>query len=105
MVGTLKEPSALASSHKDKLWHVFLGRFHKDTTIANITDHLEKNDIKVVRVTQLPATQDWQQGSAAFRVSVELSCREKIFDCEIWRSNILIRDWYFKARPVEVNSD
>ena len=37
----------------------------------------------------------WQEKYSAFRVVVEMSCRDKVFDEDLWPEGVDVRDWVF----------
>jgi hypothetical protein len=97
--GTVGNTSKLlVSSSKDTFWQVFIGKLDKSTQEGDVADHLSSNGIKVNKVSVLKPTKDWQENSAAFRVSVALESKEAIMDPTLWPANVSVRDWYFKTR-------
>jgi outer membrane murein-binding lipoprotein Lpp len=90
--------SKLLATKEVRLWHVFIGRLGKDTTDVDLTDFLQENDIVVSEVRRLKANHEWQEKSAAFRVSVALSCKDSVMKPALWPGNVEVRDWFFKPR-------
>lgn len=91
------ETNSTLSSAAPKAWHLFIGRFKKDTGEGELKAYLEENKISVVKVRKLKATKSWQEKSDAFRVSVALTCKDSVMDPDLWPDNIEVRDWRFKT--------
>jgi len=101
VVGTRRvstSTSKLMPSTDKKLWHIYIGKLSKETSDEDIKSYLEENDIKVSEVRKLKATQEWQEKSSAFRVSIDLSCKDSVMEDKLWPSDVDVRDWYFKPR-------
>jgi len=81
-----------------KLWHVFVGRAHKDAEDKDIKEHLESKGITVSEVRKLKPTQEWQEKSSAFRVSVLYTCKDDVMSPDMWPENVQVRDWHFKPK-------
>lgn len=68
----IKSSSSVLS--EQKIWLIFIGQCNKDSTVRDIKEFLESNDITVSDVRWLNAKQSWQEKTAAYRVSVVMSC-------------------------------
>ena len=77
---------------------MFIGRLNKDTVEDDIKSFLTDNGLSVLEVRKLKPTQEWQEKSAAFRVSVALSCKEAVMNADMWPGNVEVRDWVFKPK-------
>jgi len=90
--------SKLVSSSQGK-WFTFVGHLSRETTEDDIKEHLECNNITVIEVKKLPPKQPWQEKSSAFRVCINLNCKDSIMNSDLWPDNSDVRDWYFKPKP------
>jgi hypothetical protein len=90
----------ITASSENKLWHIYIGRLGKDTTEEDLKSYLEDNSIIVSEVRKLKATQDWQQKSSAYRVSIAFSCKDIVMDDKLWPNNVDVRDWFFKPKDL-----
>ena len=98
IVGSKKSVGGKLASSSVGQWHVFIGRLNKDTEETDIKEFLRGNDVEVVSVFKLKASQPWQDKSAAFRVSVALKCKDTIMCSDFWPDNVEVRDWVFKPK-------
>ena len=96
--GTSKISASTTSSLTEKQWHVFIGKMNKDVDESDVKTYLEENDIAVTEVRKLKPLKDWQENHAAFRVSVKMSCKDSIMNCDLWPNNVVVRDWVFKPK-------
>ena len=96
--GTSASKLSASSPSSSKAWHIFVGRFGKDTAEEDVKEHLEENDVKVFTVSKVKPTKEWMEKSSAFRVSVDLKCKDMIMNSEIWPDNVEVIDWLFKAK-------
>ena len=100
IVGAKSGSTKLISSSESKtgLWHLFVGKMKKDTTEAALQEYLEENGITVSQIVKLKATQEWQQKSAAFHISVAQDCKDQVMVADFWPHNVEVRDWFFKPK-------
>ena len=85
IIGLGKSDGMKLSASSKGQWNVFIGRLNKDTTEDDIKSFLTDNGLSVLEVRKLKTTQVWQEKSAAFRVSVALSCKEAVMNADMWR--------------------
>jgi hypothetical protein len=98
IVGSAKQPDAKLMSSSKGQWNIFVGRLGKDTGENDIKEFLEDCNIGVFSVRKLKPTQDWQEKSSAFCVTIALNCKDIIMDPAIWPDNVEVRDWVFKPK-------
>jgi hypothetical protein len=91
-------PKSSSDDARPKMWHIFIGRAKKESTVADIKEYLELNDITVKEVRKLEAKATWQENSAAYRVSVPIEFKDAIMDAGLWPDSITVRDWFFKPK-------
>jgi len=86
---------AIASSGE---WHIFFGRLDPSTTADELTDMLSANKISVVSCKPLKKNADWHNKYAAFRVVIEATDKDRVFDDTVWPDGADVRDWVFASK-------
>jgi hypothetical protein len=81
-----------------KSWHVYVGRMAPTTSEDDITDFLKDWQIDVSRCTQLERREKWHEKFAAFHVTIDISCKDAVFDSVDWPCGADVRDWVFKEK-------
>lgn len=74
---------------------VFIGRVHKDVSMDKISEYIKDTfNVNVVSILQLDIKSDRVN---AFKVTVNLSEREKLFNGELWPEDIVVNKFYNKS--------
>ena len=76
---------------------VFIGRVEKGVAEDSIKDYIISNfDVEVVAICKLEIRSDIFE---AFKVTVKLSDRDKLFNSDLWPEDIIIDKFYNRRRP------
>src|SRR3978361_1365767 len=68
--------------------HIFISRLNPDTTIDQLKQHLNSNNIQVVDLERLNTK---SADIAAFRLQVPFSDMKKVFDPTMWPKYTILR--------------
>ena len=98
IVGSNKSSSSKILSSSLGKWYTFVGHLGKDTSEEDLKEHLTSNSILFTEVKKLLPRQTWQEKSSAFRVCVDLNCKDTIMNSDLWPENADVRDWFFKPK-------
>jgi hypothetical protein len=99
IVGKMKADNAKDVKLKGaaiRAWHLYIGNLDKETDETVLKEHLEANDVEVIKIYKLKATKDWQKNTSAFKVIVNRKHKEAVFNEDIWPDDVDVRDWFFK---------
>lgn len=78
-----------------KLVDVFIGGVDKDVSVNSISEYIKDTfNVKLESIVQLEIKSD---RVSAFKVTVNLSDREKLFNGELWPENIVVDKFYNKS--------
>lgn len=92
MTGVRKDKNTLSFKGVRKTADVFLGRVEKSVTSSNIENYIEETfNIKVKKIDPMVIKSDMFN---AFKITVLLDEREKLFDSESWPEGIVINKFY-----------
>ena len=98
IIGNNKSSSSKISSATLGKWYIFAGHLDRNTSEADLKDHLESNGINVIEIKKLDPRQPWQDKSSAFKLCISLHCKDSIMNPDLWPDHSDIRDWYFKPK-------
>jgi len=98
IAGSNKSSTSKISSSSLGKWYIFAGHLSKDTSEEDLKDYLESNNINVYEVKKLSPRQPWQEKSSAFKLCINLNCKDTIMNPELWPDQSDIRDWFFKPK-------
>ena len=98
LTGCLKTSSAHSFRVAIRMADVFIGRVHKDVTCECLSEYIKNSfHVNVEAVSQLDIRSDQFN---AFKVTVKLSDRDKLFNAELWPEDILVNKFYSRSRNV-----
>jgi len=99
IVGAKSTASKIASSVSgEKSWHIFIGKLQKDTSESDLKEYLEDAGVSTIEIRKLKPANEYQEKSAAFRVSIALKCKDAVMNADLWPGNVVVRDWFFKPK-------
>ncbi|ESO00337.1 hypothetical protein HELRODRAFT_175731 [Helobdella robusta] len=86
----------------------YVSNLDNSCTADDIMDHLRTNNINVISCFDIKRPETQQESSAttksfykSFRVGIDSRDTCKIIDPDIWPSNVLVREWFFKKSTNE----
>ena len=82
--------------HPDMSCHVFAGKLAPGTKASDLRDLLSAAGIKVIDCKLLKPTEEWHKKFAAFRVIVDITENDNVFQETVWPEGADVRDRYFK---------
>ena len=86
-----------------RLVDVFVGRVHKDVSVESITDYIMTTfGVKVQEIEQLEIRSDYFN---AFKVTVKLNDRDKLFSADKWPEDILVNKFYSRSKNFNKERD
>ena len=75
---------------------VFLGRMDNSITVDDINQYISDNfDIEAHKVEELKIKTDQYK---AFKVTISINEREKLFNAELWPEDIIIDKFYNRSK-------
>jgi hypothetical protein len=83
-----------------RTWHCKIGRLRDDVSEADIVEHLEKNDIKALRVERLHSRQGLP---VSMHIEVPYEAKDVVMDSEFWSKGIRVSGWRFRYNNRRVN--
>src|SRR3989442_393002 len=98
IAGSNKSSTSKISSSSLGKWYIFVGHLSKDTSEGDLKEYLESNNINVYDVKKLSPRQTWQEKSSAFKLCINLNCKDSIMNPELWPDQSDVRDWFFKPK-------
>ena len=98
VTGSLKPSGGLAFKAAVRVADIFVGRVHKDVSSDTIKNYL-KNTFNVIihNVEQLEIKSERVN---AFKVTLELSDRDKLFSADKWAEGILVNKFYSRSKNI-----
>ena len=96
VTGSLKTSSGHSFRAAIRMADVFIGRVHKDVTCECLSEYINNSfHVNVEAVSQLDIRSDRFN---AFKVTVKLSDRDKLFNAELWPEDILVNKFYSRSK-------
>lgn len=78
---------------------VFVSRLAPDITVNDITQHLEHQNLKFIKITQLKTKYDTY---ASFHIEVEEQKFEEVFSEKYWPEGCFVSQFYGKLRSEQI---
>ena len=99
ITGSKTNPSKISSSNSGpKLWHLFIGKLKKETTEDDLKEYLEDNGVTISEIRKLKPVNEFQAKSGAFRVSIDINCKDAVMNADLWPDNVQVCDWFLKPK-------